>query len=123
MNNDEHKLEEFDKSEEVETGYLKKWLFGFIDGILVIGLFFGMTRYFPHGAISEAIRAVHPTLFVFGLLFLYRFLTIVPFNGTPGMLLLKIKFLTGRQNPPTIGERMLASFLILANGIKYYDKR
>jgi len=123
MNFDDHQLEEFDKTEEAEPGYFQKWFFGFIDGVVVIGLFFLLNRYLPYGSLYVAIRAVNATVFAMILLILYRVMTISFFGATPGMLLLKIKFLNGEENPPTMMEKLLASIFIYINGLKYYDKR
>jgi hypothetical protein len=123
MNNDEHNLTEFDKTAEVEVSYFKKWIYGLVDAAIVIGFFLLISRYLPYGPLYKLISSVNPSIFALILLIIYRLITILPLGATPGMLLFKIKFLTGEEKPPTIGEKILAVFFILTNGIKYYDKR
>ena len=123
MNNDEHKLAEFDKSAEVEASYFKKSMLRIIDAVMVIGIYLLIARYLPYGTLYKMISVVNSYIFALILLIFYRMITILPFGATPGMLLVKVRFLTGEEKRPTIVEKLLAVIFIFTNGVTYFDKR
>jgi uncharacterized RDD family membrane protein YckC len=116
----ENHLDEF-VSTEKEISYGKKFLAGLIDGIIIIGFFTTALVLLPnfYFIIFGSLRAEFAI--IIGLVVM-RLFSIQLFNGTPGMLICRAKYLNAAMKPPSVLERTFAACFILINGIRYYDK-
>lgn len=100
----------------------KQTLAGLVDVVLVISLVTGLLIYRYPTAIYHVISQENSTLLVFICFILYRLASLLLFNATLGMKLMRIELLNGEEQRLSIFEKMLAAFFILYKGVAYYRK-
>src|SRR6476660_8970320 len=106
---------------KAEAPHYKKVIIGFIDIILSCVLF----ALLPLDNWAEPFyRLPFPfdTVLLSASLAFYRMITLLLFNGTVGMKLLGVTFLSGEGLSLSLKEKLLASFFILYKGVGYYNR-
>jgi len=99
-----------------EAHLLKKLIAGLIDAAIVLGVLLLLLN-------EVTIPAwLNPVFLLMAGLGLYRLLSLLLFNGTPGMKLFAIIFLNGEMEPLNLKEKSLAAFFILYRGVDYYER-
>jgi hypothetical protein len=68
-------------------------------------------------------EGINSTLLVLVLFVVYRCASLLLFNQTLGMLLLRVILLNGEGKPLTFGEKLLAAAFILFRGTAYYGAK
>lgn len=99
-----------------EAHLMKKLIAGLIDAAIVLGILLLLLK----GVAMPA--NLNPVLLLLAGLGLYRFLLISLLNGTVGMKLFRIIFLSGEMEPLSFKEKFLAAFFILYRGVDYYER-
>ena len=95
---------------------------GLIDAVLIFCFFIMIFNLIQPNILSKLLANINPTLCIFLGLIMYRFLTILLFDSTMGMILFKLVFLNGDQEALALKEKILASIFILFQGVDYYKK-
>ena len=103
-----------------EASYSKKVTVGLIDASLSIALVTLFIIKMPE-VVNSYLKNVNGTLLVLLVYILYRFISLLFFNQTVGMWLLKVVLLNGEEKPLTFLERSLAAMFILFRGTGYYQ--
>ena len=102
----------------VKSDYGRIVFAGLIDASLIISFFVFLMK---QNVLSFTIQA-NPNLSLLIGFILYRFITILLFDSTLGMMVLKLIFLNADQTTLSIKEKLLASFFILFQGVDYFQK-
>lgn len=116
----EDQLQDLPIGENPAPGW-KKSLAGLIDAALVIISYLA-------SSIIEAVPAnatlpiAKISLTIMLIFVIYRILFIVILGKTVGMIIFRIRFLTGHEEKLNVWERLMASLFILINGIDYYSE-
>lgn len=106
-----------------EAHFVKKIFAGLTDAAIVLGaLLLLLNEMSKDAAYNIPVIKVHPTLLLIVMLALYRFLSLLLFNGTIGMKLFRIFFLNGEMEPLNLSEKFLAAIFILYRGVDYYER-
>ncbi len=106
-----------------EAHLVRKIIAGLIDAALILGtLILALNEMAASVPFNIPVARINPTLLLIIGLGLYRFLSILLFNGTVGMKLVKIIFLNGEMEPLNFNEKLLAAFFILYRGVDYYER-
>lgn len=93
---------------------------GLIDASLTIAFFVTLFSLLPSTILNSVQSNINENLCIFLGFIVYRFITILFFNGTLGMKVLKLVFLNGDEEALTFKEKSLASIFILYQGVEYY---
>lgn len=109
-------------TEKTEAGIFRKHAGGFADAALVICLMVLVAVYKVPAPVYELMTSMNGTLFLLIFYVIYRFMSLLIFNATPGMLLSKVCLLDADQQPLSILEKILASVFILYKGTGYYNR-
>lgn len=107
---------------KLQATSLKRVVIGLIDAGLVILFVSLIVVYKVPTPVYEVFTRINSTLLMFTLLIIYRFVTIILFNGTIGMNSCNVIVLNGKLQPLSIKEKALISLFILYEGASYYDK-
>ena len=93
-----------------------------IDAALTIAFFVTLFSLLPVNILTSIQSSINENLcIIFGFI-IYRFITILLFDGTLGMKLLNLVFLNGDEEALTFKEKALASLFILYRGVDYHKK-
>lgn len=93
-----------------------------IDAFLIIVFFVTLFSLLPLTAINFVQSTLNENLCIISGFIIYRFITIIVFNGTLGMRMLNLVFLNGDEETLTLKEKSLASVFILYKGVEYYKQ-
>lgn len=99
---------------------IRKWLSGMVDAILVLAFCLLGSLVFQDVFIYGALRGVPFPLFVLVTFLCYRFIFLLVFAKTIGMLVFRLKFQTEYFENPGLRDRIAAAFFIMLNGVDYY---
>ena len=100
--------------EYTKPNYGRVVLAGLIDAALLIALVLGFIYWAKIAVLLEYPNAS----FWIGFISI-RFISILLFNGTPGMKVLRLIFLNGNEGILTLKEKFLASIFVLFRGVDY----
>lgn len=106
-----------------EASYTKQVIVGLIDASLCLSLVVTFSITKQPEALYRLVEIVNPSLLVFILFAVYRFVSLHFFNQTIGMRLLDVILLNGNDQPLTFLEKLLAAIFILYRGTTYYQVR
>src|SRR5436309_240570 len=112
-------LNEFDKPSKdfIEVSTLMKNISGIIDAVFTI-ILTATIKLIAFNSFSN----FSSNLFFLLIVFLsYRFLTIVSFSRTLGMLIMNQIFISADKEKLTIKEKLFASLMVYINGIDCYN--
>ena len=118
--NQENDLTDIDNSilEEHQANPIKRNLAGIIDAAIILAFIAAALFYLPQLFSAR----FNNGLYILLVLAVYRLFFILMVNGTPGMLLFRIKLLNDDLDPLSLKEKILAAFFILFRGVAYYNK-
>ena len=106
-----------------EAGGIRKNLSGIIDAVIVMTLIITTFTLVPE-KYSASLEAPGRSLLVILLsLIVYRLVGLLLFNVTAGMRICRIAILNDDLETLSLKEKIFASFLILINGVAYYETR
>jgi len=93
-----------------------------IDASLIITFFVTLFSLLPSTILNSVQSNIDENLCIFLGFIIYRFITILVFDGTLGMKVLNLVFLNGDEEALTLKEKTLASIFILYQGVEYYKQ-
>ena len=107
---------------EVEGSYFQKLFTSLIDVVISILLIILIYRMLPREISINLIRSASLARYIFIILMMtaYRFIFLLVFNKTIGMMICSVKYLNADFQPLSVKEKILAVFVIRTNSIKYY---
>lgn len=110
------------QNSETEAPYFQRLLASLIDVAVEIFIVFVIYITIPKEIILRLIGSNTYTSYflIFFILLLYRFITIIIFQKTIGMMLCRLKYLNGNLEPLTIKQKLIAVFIPRTQSIKYY---
>ncbi|WP_414672816.1 RDD family protein [Lacibacter sp.] len=110
------------QNSEIEASYFQRLLASLIDFAVEIFIVFLVYITIPKEIILRLIGSTAYTSYflIFFILFLYRFICIIIFQKTIGMMLFRLKYLNGNLEPLSIKQKLIAVFIPRTQSIKYY---
>lgn len=110
------------QNSEIEASYFQRLLASLIDFAVEIFIVFLIYITIPKEIILRLIGSNTYTSYflIFFILFLYRFICIIIFQKTIGMMLFRLKYLNGNLEPLSIKQKLIAVFIPRTQSIKYY---
>ncbi|QNA44924.1 RDD family protein [Lacibacter sediminis] len=110
------------QNSETEASYFQRLLASLIDFAVEIFIVFSIYIIIPKEIILGLIGSNTYTSYflIFFILFLYRFICIIIFQKTIGMMLCRLKYLNGDLEPLSIKQKLIAVFIPRTQSVKYY---
>lgn len=110
------------QNSETEASYFQRILASLIDFAVEIFIVLLIYITIPKEIILRLIgsNAYTSYFLIFFILFLYRFICIIIFQKTIGMMLFRLKYLNGNLEPLSIKQKLIAVFIPRTQSIKYY---
>jgi uncharacterized RDD family membrane protein YckC len=110
------------QNSETEASYFQRLLASLIDFAVEIFIVFSIYIIIPKEIILGLIGSNTYTsyILIFFILFLYRFICIILFQKTIGMMLCRLKYLNGDLQPLSIKQKLIAVFIPRTQSVKYY---
>lgn len=102
-----------------ECNYAQKVLYGFTDTLIYLLVGFLLLKYLPEEGKVVLFGSNRRFITLIAFIVLYRFVCILIFNKTIGMLIFKIRYLNEQYLPLSLSEKLAAIFY-LNPSIKIY---
>lgn len=110
--------------EEIPASQGQRYVSNLIDGITNIAIFVAAFFLVPDEFLLKFANTniVYRMLLLVAVSFCFRYISILLFGKSLGMLLAGLKYLNKDLQPLTASQKLIAAFLNKMNGINYYKK-
>lgn len=105
----------------VESGGWRITLAGFVDAIIAILLELYLIYYRQPTFLYNSVANINTGFLALIILTIIRFLFIVFFDRSIGMMLLRLVFLNHEEKQLNIVEKFCAGLFVLIRGVEYYE--
>lgn len=120
MNESEHNWLDEEGVLRKEASPAQNILSGLIDAVIVVVTCLFVTLYFNLLQYTEGMDMLWLIIIS---LFGYRLITLLFFNATLGMLFCGCRLGNHQANSPTFVQKILAAFMVLFHGARYYGAK
>lgn len=107
---------------EIPASQGQRYIGNLIDGILNAAVFAGMFFLVPSEYLVKFLNAdfIYRLLLLLLIMFCFRFVFILLWGRSIGMIVARIKYLNKDLQPLTTSQKLMAAFIQKGNGISYY---
>jgi len=121
MENDDSILSDIE-TPAIESTYWQRLFTNIIDWLVEVGLFVGIYWMIPLESIASFLddKPYMTYVVLFILIFAYRFICLLSFEKTVGMMICGIKYLDASLQPLSAKQKMIAAVAIRTSTIRLY---
>ena len=105
----------------IESGGWKITLAGFVDAAIAIIFEIILNYYQQPLIIYKWVTNINTSLLALLILIVYRFIFIMLFDRSLGMMIFRLVFLDHEQKPLNFIEKFCAGLFVLIKGVEYYE--